>query len=136
MGSVEPQNPNSGNSIKFPLSFSFGLAAVAGVVTLVVSAGGTEHGLRWDLAGIAFGIAFVATLLIASLLVMGHKDNDPHLSEGLGVNRRSSDRLPQARPDAANGVPSSNDGGPSNNTGDTGPSASSGTADDGENTGR
>lgn len=97
MGSVEPQNSNSGNSIKFPLGFSFALAAVAGLVTLVVSAGGTDNGLRWDLAGIAFGIAFVATLLIASLLVMGHKENDPHLSEGSGVNRRSSDlRRPPA----------------------------------------
>lgn len=99
MGSVEPQNPNSGNSIKFPLGFSAALASVAALVTLVVSAGGTQHGLRWDLAGIAFGIAFVATLLIASLLVMGHKENDPHLSEGSGVNRRSSDiRRPTPRP--------------------------------------
>lgn len=101
MGSSEPANPNSGNSIKFPLSFSFAMGAVAGIVTLVVSAGGTKHGLRWDLGGIAFGIAFIATLLIASLLVMGHKENDDYLSEGLGVNRKSSDRLEQARADTA-----------------------------------
>ncbi|AIY02415.1 hypothetical protein ART_2816 [Arthrobacter sp. PAMC 25486] len=100
MGSVEPKNPNSGKSIKFPLSFSFALAAVAGLVTLVVSAGGTDNGLRWDLGGIAFGIAFVATLLIASLLVMGHKDNDPYLSEGSGINRRSADRLANLKKDA------------------------------------
>ena len=95
MGNVEPQNPkqNSGASIKFPLSFSAALGAVAGLVTLVVSAGGIDNGLRWDLAGIAFGIAFIATLLIASLLVMGHKENDSYLSEGSGVNRKSSDRL-------------------------------------------
>lgn len=86
------------------------MGAVAGIVTLVVSAGGTKHGLRWDLGGIAFGIAFIATLLIASLLVMGHRENDDYLSEGLGVNRKSSDRLKQARADtaaradAANGV--------------------------------
>ncbi|MEO8219399.1 MAG: hypothetical protein ABI563_01260 [Specibacter sp.] len=110
MGSSKPTNPNSGNSIKFPLSFSFAMGAVAGIVTLVVSAGGTKHGLRWDLGGIAFGIAFIATLLIASLLVMGHRENDDYLSEGLGVNRKSSDRLKQARADtaaradAANGV--------------------------------
>lgn len=97
MGSVEPQNQDSAKSIKFPLSFSFAMGAVAGVVTLVVSAGGTRNGLRWDLGGIAFGIAFVATLLIASLLVMGHKENDPSLSEGSGINRRSADRLKQAR---------------------------------------
>lgn len=101
MGSVEPQNPKSGNSIKFPLSFSFALAAVAGIVTLIVSAGGTDNGLRWDLGGVAFGIAFIATLLVASLLVMGHKENDPSLSAGSGVNRKSSDRLQQHRADAA-----------------------------------
>lgn len=95
MGNVEPQDPkqNPGASIKFPLSFSAALGAVAGLVTLVVTAGGTENGLRWDLAGIAFGIAFIATLLIASLLVMGHKENDAYLSEGSGVNRKSADRL-------------------------------------------
>ncbi|MFQ4148763.1 hypothetical protein AAGW05_08715 [Arthrobacter sp. LAPM80] len=101
MGSVEPQNPKPGSSIKFPLSFSFAMGAVAGLVTLVVSAGGTKHGLRWDLGGVAFGIAFVATLLVASLLVMGHKENDPHLSEGSGVNLRSSDRMAQDKADAA-----------------------------------
>lgn len=101
MGSVEPQNPKPGSSIKFPLSFSFAMGAVAGLVTLVVSAGGTENGLRWDLGGIAFGVAFVVTLLIASLLVMGHKDNDDYLSEGLGVHRKSSERLQQSKADAA-----------------------------------
>lgn len=99
MGNVEPQDPKqaSGASIKFPLSFSAALGAVAGLVTLVVTAGGTENGLRWDLAGIAFGIAFIVTLLIASLLVMGHKENDAYLSEGSGVNRKSSDRLADAK---------------------------------------
>ena len=101
MGNEESKNPNSGNSIKFPLSFSFALGAVAGLVTLVVSAGGTMHGLRWDLGGIAFGIAFIATLLVASLLVMGHKENPAYLSEGSGVNRKSSDRLADAKKDAA-----------------------------------
>ncbi|NVM99442.1 hypothetical protein G6035_12325 [Arthrobacter sp. SDTb3-6] len=79
------------------MGFSFALGAVAGIVVLVVSAGGTVHGLRWDLGGIAFGIAFIAALLISSLLVMGHKENPDYLSEGSGVNRRSSDRLPGAR---------------------------------------
>lgn len=109
MGSVEPQNPKSGNSIKFPLSFSFAMAAVAGLVTLVVSAGGTENGLRWDLGGIAFGIAFVASLLVASLLVMGHKENDGYLSEGSGVNRKSSDRLQRSKAEAAEALRAARD---------------------------
>jgi high-affinity Fe2+/Pb2+ permease len=97
VGNVEPQDSKSGNSIRFPLSFSFAMGAVAGVVTMVVSAGGLKHGLRWDLGGIAFGIAFIASLLISSLLVMGHKENPAYLSEGSGVNRKSSDRLAAAR---------------------------------------
>lgn len=105
MGKPKPQNSNQneGASIKFPLSFSAAIAAVAALVTLVVSSGGTQYGLRWDLAGIAFGIAFIATLLVASLLVMGHKENDEHLGEGSGVNRRSSDRLRD--PEAGNDTP-------------------------------
>lgn len=110
MGNEESKNPNSGNSIKFPLSFSFALGAVAGLVTLVVSAGGTMHGLRWDLGGIAFGIAFIATLLVASLLVMGHKENPAYLSEGSGVNRKSSDRLADAKKDAAEAHKTDNQG--------------------------
>lgn len=101
MGSEEPQNPQSANSIKLPLSFSAALAAIAGVLTLVFASGGTQYGLRWDLAGIACGITFVVALLISSLLVMGHKENDPSLSEGSGVYRKSSDRLTQATADAA-----------------------------------
>lgn len=97
MGNAEPHKSSSGNSIRFPLSFSFAMGAVAGLVTLVSSAGGTIHGLRWDLGGIAFGIAFIASLLISSLLVMGHKENPDYLSEGSGVNRKSSDRLDAAR---------------------------------------
>ncbi|WP_104111132.1 hypothetical protein [Arthrobacter sp. N199823] len=96
MGSEEPQNPKSANSIKLPLGFSAALAVIAGILTLVFSSGGTQYGLRWDLAGVAFGIAFVAALLISSLLVMGHKENDASLSEGSGVHRKSSDRLAQA----------------------------------------
>ncbi|ALO65534.1 hypothetical protein NHF46_22320 [Arthrobacter alpinus] len=96
MGSEEPKNPKSANSIKLPLGFSAALALIAGILTLVFSSGGTQYGLRWDLAGIAVGIAFVAALLISSLLVMGHKENDASLSEGSGVYRKSSDRLAQA----------------------------------------
>lgn len=126
MGSSKPANPNSGNSIKFPLSFSFAMGAVAGIVTLVVSAGGTKNGLRWDLGGIAFGIAFIATLLVASLLVMGHKENDDYLSEGLGVNRKSSDRLKAARAETAARAADARGadaGGPTDSTDDGGTTA-------------
>jgi high-affinity Fe2+/Pb2+ permease len=111
VGNEKPQNPKSGNSIKFPLSFSFALGAVAGIVVLVASAGGTKHGLRWDLGGIAFGIAFIAALLISSLLVMGHKENPDYLSQGSGVNRRSSDRVPTTKPAPADSAEKKDDGG-------------------------
>lgn len=54
-------------SVKAPLMFSAALAAVAGIVTLVVSTGGTRHELRWDLAAIAFGVAFIVTLVVAAM---------------------------------------------------------------------
>ncbi|WP_240630163.1 hypothetical protein [Specibacter cremeus] len=92
MGTQEQKSPNSA-TLKVPLGFSFVLALGAGIVTLFASSGGTKHGLRWDLGGIAFGIAFVATLLVASLLTMTYKENPDYLSEGSGVNRKSSDRL-------------------------------------------
>lgn len=93
MGIETPQSGEPQHSIKLPLGFSLAVAAVAGIVTLVVSAGGTGHGLRWDLAGIAFGIALIATLMVSSLLTMSHKENPEHLGKGSGVNRSSADRL-------------------------------------------
>lgn len=104
MGTQEPQksgNPKPGASIKAPLTFSFAAGAVAGIVTLVVSAGGIDHGLRWDLGAIAFGVAFIVTLLVSSLLVMGYKENPESMGQGSGVSRKSSDRLEAARLAAA-----------------------------------
>lgn len=104
VGNQEPQktgNSNPGASIKAPLTFSFAAGVVAGVVTLVSSAGGTANGLRWDLGAIAFGVGFISTLLVASLLVMGHKENPASMGQGSGVSRKSSDRLDAARLAAA-----------------------------------
>ncbi|WP_051389315.1 hypothetical protein [Arthrobacter sp. 35W] len=82
-------------SVKAPLMFSAALAAVAGIVTLVVSTGGTRHELRWDLAAIAFGVAFIVTLVVAAMLSMSHKENAPHLGQGSGINLTSAERLAQ-----------------------------------------
>jgi hypothetical protein len=86
-----PGNPRT--SVKAPLLFSLILGLVAGVVTLVVSSGGSSHHARWDLGGIAFGAAFIVCLVVAAMLSMSYKENPEHLSQGSGVNRRSSDRL-------------------------------------------
>ncbi|GAA4826780.1 hypothetical protein [Garicola koreensis] len=88
-------------SVKAPLIFSFALGVVAGVVTLIVSSGGTdnprvEHTSSAmdnpvNLALLAFGIAFIASLLIVSMLQLASRENPAHLSEGSGVNRRSEE---------------------------------------------
>lgn len=93
MAEDTPKNSGPRNSIKAPLVFAFSLACVAGLVTLFAGSGGTNHGLRWDLGGVAFGIAFVASLLVASLLTLSYKENPDHLGKGSGVNLRSQDRL-------------------------------------------
>ncbi|WP_427015816.1 hypothetical protein ACQCSX_13475 [Pseudarthrobacter sp. P1] len=82
-------------SVKAPLMFSTVLALVAGVVTLITSTGGTSHQPRWDLASIAFGIAFVVALVVSAMLSMSHKENAPHLGQGSGVNLTSAERLAQ-----------------------------------------
>lgn len=119
MGNQEPQQagtPKSGGGIKGPLTFAVVAGVVAGAVTLIAATGGTIHQLRWDLGAIAFGVAFIATLLIASLLVMGHKENPETLGQGSGVSLKSSDRLEAARLAAAkaqeidNATPKNDDG--------------------------
>lgn len=88
-------------SVKVPLIFSFALGVVAGFVTLIASSGGTdnprvEHSSSGmdnpiNLALLAFGIAFIASLLIVSMLQLASRENPAHLSEGSGVNRRSEE---------------------------------------------
>ncbi len=79
-------------SWRAPLIFSVVLGAVAGVVVLVVSTGGAEQRPRFDLAGDAAGIAFLASVLLSSLLLWGAKPNRPDLGEGSGINRSMSPR--------------------------------------------
>ena len=82
--------PQKRNSVKAPLIFSAVLAVIAGIATMIFATGGAEKELRVDLALTAAGIAFIASLLICSLLLMTEKPNPEHLSEGSGVNRSSA----------------------------------------------
>ena len=96
-----PRGPRVG--IKGPLMFSAFFGVVAFVAVLIFASGGTGHGLRFDLAFSAFGIAFIACLVVAAMLSMSYKENAEHLGQGDGVNLRSEDRLkrPKATPDEA-----------------------------------
>ncbi|MCC9197315.1 hypothetical protein QNO08_16890 [Arthrobacter sp. zg-Y820] len=90
MANSSSGGPQKRNSVKAPLIFSAVLAVVAGVATMIFATGGVDKELRLDLAFIAAGIAFIASLLICSLLLMTEKPNPDHLSEGSGVNRSSA----------------------------------------------
>ena len=57
---------------------------------MIFATGGAEKELRWDLGLTAVGIAFIASLLVSSLLLMTEKPNPDHLSEGSGVHRSSA----------------------------------------------
>lgn len=85
-----PQKPEWQRSIKAPLIFSLVMGLVSGVVAAIASTGGTEEPLRVDIGLTAFGIAFVACLLVVSVLTMAGKENPRELSEGSGVNRSSA----------------------------------------------
>ncbi|MDM7991187.1 hypothetical protein [Arthrobacter sp. zg-Y877] len=82
--------PQKRNSVKAPLIFSAVLAVIAGVATMIFATGGAEKELRFDLGLIAVGIAFIASLLVSSLLLMTEKPNPEHLSQGSGINRSSA----------------------------------------------
>ena len=82
--------PQKRNSVKAPLIFSAVLAVIAGVATMIFATGGAEKELRVDLGLTAAGIAFIASLLICSLLLMTEKPNPDHLSEGSGVHRSAA----------------------------------------------
>ena len=85
-------------SIKAPLIFSLVMGLIAGGVAAISSTGGSDRPLRIDIGLTAFGIAFVACLLVISVLTMASKENPSGLSEGSGVNRSSKnpDKKPKA----------------------------------------
>ena len=76
-------------SIKAPLIFSLVLGVVAGMVAMISSTGGSDKPLRVDIGLIAFGIAFVASLLVISVMTMAGKENPSEMGAGSGVNRAS-----------------------------------------------
>lgn len=88
-------------TVKAPLIFSFALGFVAGFVTLIASSGGSDNpevehtGAGLDnpinLALLAFGIAFIASLLLVSMLQLASRENPEYLSQGAGVNRSSEE---------------------------------------------
>nr|WP_255546429.1 cbb3-type cytochrome c oxidase subunit I [Nesterenkonia sp. E16_10] len=71
--------------------FSFAMGFVAGFVTLITASGGTDNPARLDLGLIAFGIGFIATLLVISMLHLASRENPEELAEGSGVNRNSEE---------------------------------------------
>jgi len=87
------QNNNKRNwkqTVKVPLLFSLILGLIAGVVSTIASTGGSENPLRLDIGLTMFGIAFVGSLLLISLMIMAAKENPEDLGQGSGVNRVSA----------------------------------------------
>lgn len=76
--------------IKGPLVISAVLAVVAFVVVAVAAAGGTDNAARVGLGLSAAGIAFIASVIVCSTLMLLDKPNDPELGQGTGVNRSSA----------------------------------------------
>ena len=84
-----PKKQPWSQSIKAPLVFSLVLGIVAAFVGMISVTGGSENDLRIDVGLICFGIAFIGSLLVISVLTMASKENDPTLGKGSGVNRAS-----------------------------------------------
>lgn len=78
-------------TVKAPLIFSAVLGLVAGFVATIAASGGTDNSPRVDLGLIAFGIAFIVSLLIVSMLQLASRENPEELSQGSGVNRNSEE---------------------------------------------
>ncbi|MFC7401681.1 hypothetical protein [Citricoccus sp. GCM10030269] len=83
-------------SIKGPLWFSVILGLVGGIVAMFTASGGTDNPLRVDIGLIAFGVFFIASLVVVAMLQLAAKDNPEHLSRGSGVHRSSEERHRQA----------------------------------------
>lgn len=90
MGNNPKKKQPWSQSIKGPLSFSLILAIVSGGVGMISSTGGSQNPVRLDIGLACFGIAFIASLLVISVLTMASKENDPDLGKGTGVNRSSA----------------------------------------------
>ncbi|ASN37756.1 MAG: hypothetical protein ABWX63_06040 [Paeniglutamicibacter terrestris] len=76
-------------SIKAPLSFSLVMAIIAGVIATIAGTGGTDNPWRLDIGLVAFGVTFVACLLVISVMTMAGKENPEDLGTGSGVNKSS-----------------------------------------------
>ncbi|WP_255405398.1 MULTISPECIES: hypothetical protein [Sinomonas] len=111
--SESPRGPRVG--IKGPLLFSAFFAVITFFAVLFFASGGTNKGLRFDLAFSGAGIAFIVCLVAAAMLSMSYKENADHLGKGSGINLRSSDRT-QPRSEGGDGGAEgtdTHDGGPS-----------------------
>lgn len=76
-------------SVKGPLMFSAFFGVLAFFAVLIFASGGSARAPRFDLAFTGAGIAFIASLVIAAMLSMSHKENADHLGKGSGVNLSS-----------------------------------------------
>lgn len=96
---AQRKGPRGGSrtDVKGPLILSAVLAVAVFVAVAIFAGGGTDNGLRLDLAFIAAGIAFIATLVVSATLMIVEKPNDPHLGQGSGVNRSSAALYAESR---------------------------------------
>lgn len=89
MGKPNRDQRDRKQSIRPALVLSLIFGVVAGVVTTVASGGGVHGGMNFKIGGIAFLVAFVAGLVVISLLMMVVKENPEEMGRGSGVNRSS-----------------------------------------------
>lgn len=90
MARKTPGARRSRTSVKAPLIFSAVLALVAGVAVTIFSSGGSGQTPRVDLGLIAAGVVFIASLVVAAMLMMSERPNDESLGQGSGINLRSA----------------------------------------------
>ena len=77
--------PTYGN---VPVIASGIIAGFVAITTAVVSTGGAENQLRWEL-GVAAGlITFIVCLLTFTLMIIAAKPNPDSMGRGSGVNRK------------------------------------------------
>lgn len=91
-------------SIKAPLIFSLVMGVVAGAVAMISGTGGSNNELRLDLGLTFFGIAFIGSLLLTSLLIMASKENPADMGQGSGVNRSSKNPDPKRDQQGGHGL--------------------------------